>query len=121
MLLYWRMWVIGFVGAGLFLPVSVFASLWGVAFIERAFRLTPTHAAVATSLIFWGATIGFAVIGAISDFLKSRIKPLFVGSLATLLLTAALIYIPNLSLWEVYIILFAIGLFVSPQALVFAF
>lgn len=120
MLITWRMWVIGFVGAGLFLPVSVFASLWGVVFLERAFKLSPTHAAIATSLIFWGATFGFAIIGAISDAIKSRRKPLFIGGLLTLLLTGTLIYAPHLTTWEVYVILFAIGLFVSPQVLVFA-
>lgn len=120
MLITWRMWVIGFVGAGLFLPVSVFASLWGVAFLERAYKLDPTHAAIATSLIFWGATLGFAIVGAISDAMKSRRKPLFIGSLLTLLLTGTLIYAPHLTDWEVYAILFAIGLFVSPQVLVFA-
>ena len=116
----WRIWVNGFVGCFLFLPITVFASLWGVDFLAQAYQIPTTKAALLTSLLFWGSAIGMPIIGWVSDLMKSRRIPLFVGGLLTLVLTTVAIYINSLPIWLMGILLFLIGFVLSPQVLVFA-
>jgi len=116
----WRFWINGAVGCFLFLPVSVFASLWGVAFLIQSYHLSPTAGATATSLIFVGTAVGSPLVGWISDRIKSRRKPIFVGGLLTFVFSVLLIYMHDLPKMAVFILLFLIGFFVSPQVLVFA-
>jgi len=116
----WHFWMNGIVGCFLFLPVSVFASLWGVAFLTQSYHLSPADGATGASLIFIGTAIGSPITGWISDAIKSRRLPLLVGVIATLVLSVILIYTPNLSKPILFILLFFMGLFVAPQVLVFA-
>jgi MFS family permease len=116
----WRFWIIGIVGALLFLPVNMFASLWGIDFLESAYHLSAVHAASATSLIFWGITVAAPFVGWISDKIQSRRIPIFVGGFFTLVFTAILIYVTDMPAWLVYSLLFLIGVSVAPQILVFA-
>jgi MFS family permease len=116
----WRYWVNGIVGAVLFLPVSMFASLWGVDFIHNSFRISPVLAASMTSLIFWGTVVGMPLVGWFSDRIKRRRILLIVGSFFTLLVTCVLIYVNGINQWEAASLLFAMGLCASPQVLVFS-
>lgn len=116
----WRFWMNGIVGCLLFLPVSVFASLWGVAFIIKSYHLSAAVGATATSLIFIGTAIGSPIVGWISDRIKSRRIPIFIGTVATTILSMVLIYVPGLPQFVILILLFLLGLCVAPQILVFA-
>lgn len=116
----WHFWMNGIVGCFLFLPINVFASLWGVAFLIQSYHLPPADGATAASLIFIGTAVGSPIVGWISDTMKSRRLPLFVGIIVTLALRIILIYVNNLSEVTIYVLLFLIGLFVAPQVLVFA-
>ena len=117
---YWRFWINGIVGALLFMPVSVFASLWGVSFIEHSFYFSATQATTVTSLIFLGVVFGGPAAGWFSDFINSRKIPLFSASIIITVLAAIVIYISNIPHWLVYILLFVIGLATGAQVLVFA-
>lgn len=113
-------WLNGIIGAFMFLPISVFASLWGVDFLERNYNIPNTHAASATSLVFLGLAITSPFIGYLSDLIQSRKIPLFIGCLGCVITSYLLIYVPNISLSTAYVLLFLIGMFTSPQALIFA-
>lgn len=113
-------WINGIVGSFMFLPISVFASLWGVAFLKESFQLSDTEAALTTSLIFIGCSIGLPFFGWWSDKIKRRRRPIFIGSLMVFILSVIVIYVPTLSKPALYALLFFIGFFVGPQALVFA-
>ncbi len=115
-----RIWVNGLVGAFLFLPISVFASLWGVAFLRQSFHLNATDAARTTSLIFIGCSVGLPLFGWWSDKIKRRRLPLLIGMTLVFVLSTCLIYIPNIPRILLFIMLFFLGFFVAPQSLVFA-
>jgi len=115
-----RFWINGFVGACLFLPVSVFASLWGVAFIAERYNISSAHAASMTSLIFLGMAFSGPFVGWYSDKIKSRRIPLLVGGFLVLLLSIVLIYLTFVPYIAVYPLLFLIGFSVGPQVLTFA-
>ena len=116
----WRLWVNGIVGALLFMPVSVFASLWGVAFLIEAHHWTPSEAASATALVFLGTAIGCPIAGWVSDKIKNRRLPILIGTVGTGLSLSALIYLNSVGVVEGLVLLFLIGFFVGPQVLVFA-
>ena len=116
----WRFWINGIVGGLLFLPINVFASLWGVGFLRYGYYLTDHHAATAISLVFLGTAIGSPLAGWISDRIKKRKTPLFVGCGFATLLTLAILYETNVSELTLYIMLFLLGLFVGSQVLVFS-
>ncbi len=116
----WQFWINGIVGGLLFLPINVFASLWGIDFLKHAYFLTNQHSATAISLVFLGTAIGAPLAGWISDRIKKRKTPLFVGCGFATLLTLAILYETNVSELTLYIMLFLLGLFVGSQVLVFS-
>ncbi|GGI88319.1 hypothetical protein GCM10007966_16360 [Legionella impletisoli] len=113
-------WLNGVVGLFLFLPISVFASLWGVDFIARKYHILSAEAASATSLVFLGFAIASPLVGHLSNKITSRKIPLFIGSIGCLLSSYILIYLPGISISVAYVLLFLIGVFAAPQILVFA-
>jgi MFS family permease len=53
-------------------PMTAFASLWGVPFLESAYHLNNQDAATATSMMWLGVGIVAPLIGALSDMLGRR-------------------------------------------------
>ncbi|QBR85380.1 MFS transporter [Legionella israelensis] len=116
----WRFCFTGLVGACLFLPISVFASLWGVAFIAERFDISTANAASMTSLIFLGMAVSGPLMGWLSDKIQNRSVFLFAGSFFVLLFSALLIYKENIPFIWICPLLFLIGFSVGPQILTFA-
>lgn len=116
----WQFWMNSIVGCFLFVPISVFASLWGVAFLTQSFQLSETESSTVVSLIFIGMLIGSPLIGWISDLIKKRRLPIFIGTFMAFWVSLILIYVNQLSSWVVLLLLFLLGFFSSPQVLVFA-
>lgn len=112
-------WINGIIGALLFLPISVFASLWGVDFLARRFAISATHAASAVSLVFIGTAVASPLVGFLFEKLKGAKLILLFGHLGCIALVSLLVFGPNLSLTMAYGLLFGIGLFTAPQALIF--
>lgn len=116
----WEFWANGIVGCLTFLPITVLAGLWGTSFLEKAYYMTPEHAALADSIIFIGMSVGGPVAGWVSDHMGRRKMPMYFGSLLSALLLFTLIYEHNLSEYTLYGLLFFLGVFTGPQVLVFA-
>lgn len=113
-------WINGIIGALSFMPISVFAALWGTEFFAKAYDVSASHAASAISLIFIGMAVGAPFVGQLSERLKSRKIPMLMGNTFTILSLITLLYVKGLPLVFGYILLFAIGFFTAPQILVFA-
>ncbi len=113
-------WIVGIIGALTYMPISVFAELWGIPFIQQAHHFTKGEAGFASSLVFLGFAAGGPTFGLISDKLRNRKIPLFWSSIfgggAFLLLLLS----NNLSHQAIYILLFVIGFFAGAQPIVFA-
>lgn len=114
----WRFWMLGIVGALLFMPLSVFAALWAPSFIHAAYDVSIIRAAQYTSFLFIGAIIGNPFIGYLSDKVKSRKKPIICGGFFALILITTIIYLP-LPHELLILVLFLLGICVSTQTLVF--
>jgi MFS family permease len=115
-----RFWINGAIGAFLFLPISVFASLWGVDFIAIRYDIMSHTAATATSLVFVGAAISAPFIGWLSEHIHNRRTLIALGCISCFVFSYLLIYTTSFSLTGACILLFLIGMSTSPQVLVFA-
>lgn len=115
-----QIWLVGSIGAFLFMPVNVFGVLWGVSFMAEAQHVTTVQAGYAVSMVFWGFALGAPIMGWFSDFIKKRKAILIFGTCVTAILFSVLLFSPGLSLLHMYALLFLIGVFSSAQVLVFA-
>lgn len=112
------LWLNGLAGCLFYLPLSVFAELWGVAYLEQTYQLSNVTAATAVANIFLGWAIGAPFIGILtSRFLSGRLI-LMLGSWLTAGLFSILLAAKTLSLFEIKLILFLIGLFNSSQIII---
>lgn len=115
-----QIWINGLFGCLVYLPTTVFAELWGISYLKNAAGMTPAAADFANSLLFLGFTFGAPLMGFISDKLKRRRLPMFVGATLASITMVIIIYVPGLSNMQIDILLFCLGLFYSVQSIVFA-
>lgn len=115
-----QIWINGFYGCMVYLPTTVFAELWGIPYLRHAHHLTEAQAAFANSLLFFGFMIGAPTMGTISDTIRLRKLPMIVGASGAAILISIILYMDNLSLSQLNILVFCLGLFYSAQTIVFA-
>lgn len=114
-----EMWINGLIGCLTFLPITAFAELWAVPFLETV-GFTKSDAALGSSLMFLGFALGGPCWGILSDIFKNRRYPMIIGSLIAALLMALLILFPSPSKLWMYSLLFFASAFTSVEILVFA-
>jgi len=115
-----QVWLAGLIGFLMYTPTTAFAVLWGVPYLEYVYNFSAAHAGLAISMIFLGWAIGGPVIGSVSDKLRLRRIPMFFGALSAMFLLFVLIFLPGISDFWVFVILFLFGLCSSAQVIVFA-
>lgn len=113
-----RFWVVSFIGAVLFLPINILASLWGVGFIQAKLGVNGTEAADLNSTIFLGAAVGSLVISAVSIYIKRYRLMLIICCALMASLSILMTYVP-MPFWLFSTCLFLLGLSVGPQVLSF--
>jgi len=114
-----QMWLIGVVGAVLYLPASVFLDQWAIPYLETAHHLSKYQAAYAVSVMLGGWIISSFLTGAYSDAIQSRKQPLILGTIGALITSIVLLYVPNLSVNSVFVLMFIFGVFNGPHPLCF--
>lgn len=102
-------WALSLYSGLAFAPVSVFGGLWGVPFLEKAYHLSRTDAALAISCIFIGFAAGAPFWGWFSDYIRRRKPVLFIGTFSALLCLIAVLYSPSQTLSFLMILLFCFG------------
>lgn len=115
-----QIWVNGLFGCLVYLPTTVFAELWGIPYLKHAHGLSAQSAGLANSLLFLGFTLGAPLMGYLSDRVARRKLPMFVGASGASVLMLIILYVPGLTETQVQMLMFALGLFYSAQAIVFA-
>jgi len=114
-----RTWIIAIIGLLYYVPVNVYAGLWGTTELVKDHHLSHVAAESLVALIFWGLTVGSVLGGWLSDRLGHRKYLVFFGAALT-----ALAYLAALTFdgptWMEAALLFAGGFFGGPQMLVFA-
>ncbi len=113
-------WALGLYSFTNWAPALIFPALWGVPYLMRKFGLTNTKAALATSLFWIGVAAISPFLGWISDWIQRRKILLTLCTLAGLLASCILFYVPNISYLTVCILLFIIGAASSGNILCFA-
>ena len=114
-----QMWLVGTMGFVLYLPITVFAELWGVPYVERVYGLSNTEAAQTISLVFLGWAIGGPLLGWVSDHLRNRRLPIVLCSLISLVIILIILYVPSIVSHHLSIWIFVFGVFTSVQIIVF--
>ena len=114
-----RSWALGIVGLLYYMPVNVYAGLWGTTELMKDHQLARVAAETAVSMIFWGTAAGSVAGGWLSDSLGHRKYLVFFGAVLTGLAYAGVLYLPGSEL-TVGALLFAAGFFGGFEMLVFA-
>lgn len=102
-------WALSLYSGLAFAPVSVFGGLWGVPFLETAYRLSRTDAAFAISFIFIGFAAGAPFWGWFSDFIRKRKPVLLTGTGSGLLCLIFVLYGPEQHVAMLSVLLFCFG------------
>lgn len=102
-------WLLSLYSGLAFAPVSVFGGLWGVPFLETAYQLPPTSAALAISFVFVGFAAGAPFWGWLSDYIGRRKPVLFFGTFSALFCLLAVLYLPHQQLTSLMVLNFFFG------------
>ena len=101
------------------MPMTVFAALWGVDFLSERFHLSTAHAAKWMAVVWLGVAVGSPLFGWFSEKIALRCLPLYLAGAIGLLASILLIY-AQLPIWLALTALFLFGIGTSGQALSFA-
>ncbi|AIK97092.1 MFS transporter [Candidatus Odyssella acanthamoebae] len=112
-------WLIATYGMLMYAPVTIMGTAWGVPFVKSVYGIPETIAATLTTALFIGAAVGSPVFALYSDKIQKRLPPMMVGVALSLLVNAIVIFIPNISLWTMYGLFFAIGFCYTAKSLSF--
>lgn len=115
-----NVWINGLIGCLLYLSLTVFAEAWGIEFLQTVHGFSHKNATWANAMVFLGFAIGGPIVGIISERIRSRRKPMIIGSVIATAICAVIIYAENISVPMVYVLLFSFGFFTSAQVLIFA-
>jgi len=74
-------WIIALYACLLWAPMSGFASLWGVPFLEHVYNMSRDSAAFICSMMWLGLALASPLLGWISTAWRSRVWPLIISSL----------------------------------------
>ncbi len=97
-----------FVGL-LYAPTAAFAELWGTSFFSHTYGLSNQTAAAGISCIFVGWAVGGPITGWISDRMRRRKPVMIFSALASLITMSAVLYVPGLPIFFLFLILFLYG------------
>ncbi len=115
-----QIWINGLYGCLVYLPITVFAELWGIPYLHNAYGIPEAQAHFANSLLFLGFTFGAPSMGFISDRIHRRKSPMLVGASGSALIMMCILYIPNLPITFLYVLMILLGFLSSSQAIIFA-
>lgn len=112
-------WATALYGFAIWAPVSVFAALWDVPFLQVQEHLSATSAAKIASGIWIGIAVGGPLLGWVSAHLHSRRLPLLFSSLLGVIVSCLILYQPDLPRYMIEILLVLFGIAASSQAVTF--
>lgn len=115
-----QIWINGMYGCLVYLPTTVFAELWGIPYLTHAYGLSHSSAEFCNSMLFFGFTIGAPLNGYISDKIRLRKLPMFIGAMGAATVMSIIIYVPGLQATQLNVLMFVLGLLYSSQTIVFA-
>lgn len=112
-------WMIASYAFCSWIPITAFASLWGIPYLTSAYSVNTTMASLLISMVWMGVAIGSPVVGSISDAISSRSKPLMMVSLIGFISSLLIIYC-HVNLIVLCMLMLLMGIGCSGQALSFS-
>jgi MFS family permease len=111
-------WLIALYACLLWAPMSGFASLWGVPFLQAYDNLDKTTAALLCSMMWLGIAFASPLLGYYSTKISNRVKPLWLSSFVGVIAFALLltVHLPNAAIGS---LIFIAGAACAGQALSF--
>lgn len=103
----------------IWVPVTVFAALWGIPYIAMLYHIPMTQASTLGMMVWLGIAVGSPLFGVWSARLGRRCLPLSCSAVLALLTSLLALYLP-MPLWLMYIVMFVFGMGASGQTLIFA-
>lgn len=98
----------GLIGGLLFLPTTVGAMTWGVAFLQDAWQLGYTQAVDRAATVALGWVFGCPILGYITDRIGRRKPVILAGTALMLAATLAIVYMPP-NTFPPYVLGFLLG------------
>lgn len=114
----YQVWKNAIIGGLLYIPSTVIATVWGVAFLESAYQLTKVQATSCISLLFWGWVVGSPIVTFLCDHYKCEKLMVLWGGLILTMLTIVIIYQPTLVYRWIYFMMFLFGFFSCCQLVI---
>ena len=115
-----QIWVVGVIGAAMYMPTTIFSDLWAPRFFEDVDHIPHAISGVLSSMLYWGWIIGSPLVGLLSSYIGKRRVILNVCSLISALLIAGVIYYPTNDPYIIGAAMLLMGIFSSAQVLIFA-
>jgi MFS family permease len=113
-------WLIGIYAALMYTILSAFAELWGTPYLMVQYELNNETASYGSMLVFIGMAMGCLASPLLANYWRSHRKVMSLGAIGALATFLPAVYITNLSLLNVFILLFFAGFFCGWQILNFA-
>lgn len=111
-------WHISLIGLFLFMPTTIFASLWAVKFLSDIYHIKA--AAHLSSMIFVGWAVGGPLVGLIKHYRVLSSKTILIlGTTLAAIVSYLLVYQISISSAHLALLLFLFGLFSSAEILIF--
>lgn len=115
-----QIWLNGIIASLLIAPTVVFAELWGASYLKTVQGFDMGLATKAVAMIFLGWAIGGPFMGYFSDKIGKRKPLIWLGTAMTSLLLLVIFYYPDLTHFQISILLLLVGLFSSAEIICFA-
>jgi len=100
------------------LPIFILGAVFGASYLEQVHHLTETEAAFANGLLFLGAIFGSPIFGWLSDVMRRRKLPMYLGGILSLAVMLMIMYLP-LGVSGVYCLFFALGFVTCSQVITY--
>lgn len=102
-------WLVGLYSLMMFLPLCVFAELWGTPYLMQRFGISNELASCGGIMVLVGYAAGCSVSAKLSDYWQSRRKVMALSVTWTFIGFAVVLYAPGLSFYGVLAAMFLSG------------
>ncbi|MDP4725287.1 MAG: MFS transporter [Alphaproteobacteria bacterium] len=114
-----QIWLGGMIGGFMYLPISVFAELWGVPFLMHTYNVSNADASTASVMIFIGMALGGTFSAYLLNYLKSIIRVMRFSTITSGIIFIGIAYTAFFPFWFAFILMFLAGFFIGGQVLCF--
>ena len=110
-------WYCGFFTSLINFPVAILGALFGVPYLTQVHGFQYMEASAITSMLFLGMILGSPFFGWLSDHMKRRKRPMYLGAICSLVFIFILIYATQIDSFKGYLLFFLIGVTSASQVL----